>query len=171
MKTQKLMTRKILAAVLVAALPLACGEEVTPVEESVDAAACEHLAGAEVVAVTAAAVRDQAPAVAADHHRYEIALGEIEGGRGGFVSFASEQAGDVLFFLDADVPVKLVDAAGAAVAFEQSVTSSSECALIKGRHLAELPVGTVWLQFGPAAVEKVNLVVEGAEHDAEHHHD
>lgn len=161
--------RHLVLAALLAALPLACGEEEAREEESPDAEACEHFAGTAVKAVTAAPAREQAPAAASDHHRYAITLTDVEGGKGGFVSFASEAAGDVVFFLDAAVPARLVDSTGAQLAFEESATSSTECSAIKGRHVAELAVGTVWLELGPTEISSVNLIVEGAAH--EHGHD
>jgi len=162
------MKKVLMTFVLMSVVPLACGSENEEHEESLDVAACEHLTGTEVKTVTATASRQGAPAVAADHHRYEIALADVAGGKGGFLSLAVAEAGDLAFFLDAEVPLKLSDAGGSAVSFESSEQSSPDCAAVKGRFVAHLGVGPVYLELGPTAAGTVNLVVEGEHHDHDH---
>ncbi len=140
---------------------LACS---TPNEADVEA--CEHLAEGPAAAVTADTTDGGSPvAVAADHRRYDIALGAVSGGNGGEVSFAVATAGDFAIFLGSDVPVNVRAASGAALAFESSATSSTVCTEVKGRHQLALPVGTARFFFGPTPATSVSAVIEPVEHD------
>jgi hypothetical protein len=152
----------IIIGSVISALALGCSEK----HEDPDAEGCEHLkqGPAATPAPTAAATADAAPAVAADHQRYDVALIDVAGGKGGFVKYAASEAADYLFFLSADVPVEFLDGANATVAPEESATSSRACAEIRGRHLVPLEVGTYTLRLGPTTETSVSIVVEEAAH-------
>jgi FAD/FMN-containing dehydrogenase len=159
--------KKLFAACLLStALLVGCSGE----EETADTEACEHLQNGPQSAVTATAAAAGAPAVSNDHKRYDITLVDVTGGKGGSVSFASSEAAEYVFFLNADVPFKATDASGQTVAIEASATSSSECGDIKGRHIVPLGVGTYTLSFGPTSATSVSLVIEEEAHE-EHSHE
>ena len=143
----------------------ACGSEDDP--PSIDAEGCEHLQEGPAVPVTATAAATGAPAISNDHQRYDVTLTDVAGGKGGAVSFAAAEATDYVFFLSAGVPVRFRSAAGAEVAPESSVASSSECAEIKARIVVPLTVGTYTLELGPTPETLVGIVVEEAEHAEE----
>jgi hypothetical protein len=153
------MTRSFACLLLLAA----CSDSSAPDEEHPDAEGCEHLQDGPAVALTAGSVADDsAPAVAADHRRYDIAL---SGEATSVVRFAAGEATDHVFFLDADLPLAFVAADGAVVEPEEKLASSSECADIAARYTVPLEVGTYYLRFGITAAAGVSLVVEEADHD------
>jgi hypothetical protein len=158
------MTKKLLSACLLSsALLVACADS-----NEADVEGCEHLKEGPSAPVTASASTSGAPAVSNDHKRYDITLPAGSGGNVGSVSFASAEAIDYVFFLGADVPVKVTTSSGQEVTFEESATSSEQCGEIKGRHVAPLQVGTYMLTFGPTSQGSVSLVIEETEHDHEH---
>lgn len=137
-------------------------EQGTPESE-----ACEHLSQGPFQDITATSASDGELVNAAyDHTRVNIALTDVEGGRGGYTSFEAEGSGDFYFFLSADVPMKILDGSGAEVAFESSTVGSDLCTDIGATHVAELSVGTYILEFGPTTETEVGLVYEwsGAAH-------
>lgn len=159
------MMKKLLSACLLSSALLAgCGGE----KNEADVEGCEHLQEGPSAAVTATAAASSAPAVSNDHKRYDITLPSGTGGNTGSVSFAAAEASDYVFFLGADVPLKITNASGAAVAFEESATTSNQCTQIKGRHVAPLQVGTYTLTFGPTTQSSVSLVIEETAHEHEH---
>jgi hypothetical protein len=154
--------RFMVTVVMVSICAFACSDDHGG--DNVDVEGCEHLREGPAVALTATATADTAPAVAADHQRYDVTLIAVTGGQGGFVRYAASAAGDYVFFLGADVPARFVDAAGAAVTPEESASSSTACAEIKGRHLVPLEVGTYGIDLGPTTQTSVGIVVEEAMH-------
>ncbi len=159
--------KKLLATCLLStALLVGCSGE----EESADTEGCEHLQNGPGAAVTATPTASGAPAVRNDHKRYDVALVDVSGQKGGSVTFAASEAADYVFFLGADVPFSVANASGQAVAIEESAKSSSECTDIKGRHVVPLSVGTYTLSFGPSSLASVSLVVEEAAHEDGHEH-
>ncbi len=158
------MKMKLFSAVLLSsALLLACGED----EETADSEACEHLKEGPASAVTASA-SGAGPTVSNDHRRYDIALVDVTGGKGGSVSFAAAEGTDYILFTSADVPVTVKNAGGTTVNPEESVKTSSGCAEVKGRHTIPMSVGTYTLNFGPTTETSVSLVIEEAGNDHEH---
>lgn len=158
------MMKKLLSTCLLSsALLVGCAGS----SEEADGEGCEHLQEGPAVPVSASSGASGAPAVSNDHKRYDVTLPSGTGGRTGSVSFASSEATDYVFFLSADVALKIASASGEAVALESSATSSSACTAIKGRHVAPLQVGTYTLTFGPSTQEQVSLVIEesGAGHE------
>ncbi|WNG38322.1 hypothetical protein F0U60_35190 [Archangium minus] len=159
------MMKKLLSACLLSsALLVGCGEE----SNEVDVEGCEHLAEGPAVAVTASASTSGAPSVGNDHKRYDITLPAGTSGNAGSVSFAAAEATDYVFFLGADVSLKVTSSSGQAVEFEESAKSSEQCGEIKGRYVAPLQVGTYTLTFGPTSQSSVSLVIEESAHDHEH---
>jgi hypothetical protein len=137
-------------------------------EPSGDEEACEHLAEGPATAVTAVA-SGVGPLIDDDHRRYDVALVAVDGGNGGEVRFASAEAGDYVFFLDADVSLAVTDVDGSPVALEASETASATCPeTIRARHHVELGVGTYSLRFGPTEQSSVGVVVEAHAHEHAH---
>lgn len=135
--------------------------------ETPESEACEHLAEGPFQAVTAAAdATGTLENAAYEHTRVNIALADIEGGKGGFTSFESDGEGDFYFFLSADLPLKFLDGSGAEVAIESTTIGSDLCTEIAVKHVVELMVGTYTLEFGPTTETEVGLVHElaGGEH-------
>jgi hypothetical protein len=138
----------------------ACSSDKAAEEENPDAEACEHLAEGPGVDVAAAATSSaMAPPVAGDHKRYDVTLGDVAGGKGGFVTFAAAAAGEFIFYTSEPVQLTVKDPAGADVKAEKTATSIPECTGIKGRHVYDLVVGTHILEVR-AAAGKVSVIVE-----------
>src|SRR5688572_14994746 len=76
------MKKKLLAALLMstALLATACGDDE---EENPDVEGCEHLQEGPATAVTATATSENAPAIRADHRRYDVTLVAGNGGNSG----------------------------------------------------------------------------------------
>lgn len=163
------MKKKLLSALLVSTALLAAGCGGDDEDEAhVDEEGCEHLQKGPGVAVTAA-VSGMGPAVSNDHKRYDIALADVAGGKGGAVSFAVSEATDYVLYTSASVPVKVTNGSGTEVSFEESANSSSLCTEIQGRYVVPLTVGTHTLTFGPSTISSVSLVIEeSGEHDHDH---
>ncbi|NOK38679.1 hypothetical protein D7W79_42210 [Corallococcus exercitus] len=164
------MKKKLLSALLLSTALLAagCGSDDAEEEGHVDEEGCEHLQEGPAVNVTAA-VSGTGPAVSNNHTRYDIALVDVAGGKGGAVSFAVSEATDYVLFTSATVPVKVTNGSGATVEFEESATSSTLCTDIQGRYVVPLTVGTHTLTFGPSTLSSVSLVIEeSGEHDHDH---
>lgn len=163
-KPHRLLTAAACAATLLGAP--ACGDDHEEHGESTEAEACEHLADGPFQAVSAAA--DQSGGLESinyPHTRVDVALVPVEGGNGGWVSFAADEDGDFGVFMDADVPLAVFDAGGDPVAFEASATGSAVCDAIGAVHTVELAVGTYALQLGPTSATTVGIVVEHLEGD------
>ncbi len=136
-------------------------------EEDPDLEACEHLTQAEgAVALTAASTASPtAPALGADHRRYDVTLVDVAGaaGKAGYLTFAASAVGDYLFFSSAPVQLVVTGPTGGEVAAESSAGSSAACPEVKGRHVYPLQVGTHVLGV-TAADPAVSFVVEGGAH-------
>ena len=160
------MMKKLLSACLLSsALLVGCGGE----KNEADVEGCEHLQEGPAASVSATASASGAPAVSNDHKRYDISLPAGSGGNNvGSVSFAAAEASDYVFFLGSNVTLKVTNASGEAVTFEESATSSTECTNVKGRYVAPLQVGTYTLTFGPTSDSSVSLVIEETAHADEH---
>lgn len=162
------MKKNLLSALFLstALLVVGCGDDADEATSG-DEEGCEHLQEGPAVNVTAVAT-GAGPAVSNDHKRYDIALVDVAGGKGGAVTFAVAEATDYILFTGAAVPVKVTNGSGATVEFEESTTSSELCTDIKGRHVVPLTVGTHTLTFGPSTLSSVSLVIEeGGDHDHE----
>lgn len=158
-----IMMKKLLSACLLSsALLVGCGGE----NNEADVEGCEHLQEGPSAAVTASASATGAlPSVGNDHKRYDITLPAGSGGNVGSVSFAAAEATDYVFFLGSNVTLKVTNASGQTVSFEESATSSAQCTNIKGRYVAPLQVGTYTLTFGPTSESSVSLVIEETAHE------
>jgi hypothetical protein len=123
---------------------------------------CLHLSSGTGVPVTAVASGDASGAVVDDDHkRYEVALVDVEGGKGGMVTFNAAEAGDYVFALGADVPLALKGPDGATITFSGVQTGALGCPQLRKRLVAELPVGSTTLTFGPTTEPSmVPLVIE-----------
>lgn len=155
----------ILAVALAAGAASACGGGGDGGEPTLEEDACEHLQETASTAVTASLSSNGAPAIDSDHVRYDVTL---VANTAGWVSYASAEAADYAFFLDADVPVAFFDGSGTALPVEASGTTSTACAEIAASHLLEVPVGTVNVRLGPTTVAEVGIVVLEAAHEDAH---
>lgn len=137
-------------------------------EESIEAEGCEHLAEGPASAVTAADLETTTPPpVADDHKRYDLTLVAGEGGNVGRVEFASDEAGEHSFFLNAAVPLVVKSADGVAVTVDHTHSSSTICDEVQLWTIFTLGVGTYWLEIGPTEVTEVGLVIEAGHGHAE----
>ena len=149
----------------------ACGddEKTTPTEvETPEQEACEHLAEGPSQSIEAASLATDTLANAAlEHTRVDVTLTDYEGAKGGFVNFEADAEGDFLFFMNADIPLSILDGAGNEVAIEATTKNSDLCAEIAVTHTVEFSVGTYLLRFGPTDLTEVGLVHElsGDAHD------
>ena len=128
-------------------------------EPTIDDEACEHLVEGPSSPVLAVASGD-GPLIGDDHTRYDITLVAAGNGHEGAVRFAAAEAGDYVFFLDADVPLEVRDASGGVIDAEESRTSGLLCPELGARIVVPLGVGTAQLRFGPTAASVVRVVVE-----------
>jgi hypothetical protein len=160
--------RMIVGAVAAAALGLGgCGDEHAHEHEheSVEAAACAHMQKGPWVAVAAGAEQAGAPAIAADHRRYDVALA----GGSGWVAYASEEEGEVALFLDAPASMGVFDGSGTEVAVE-AAGAVEACAEVAARYAVEVGVGTYYVRLEAPGREVVSVVVEaGHEHEHDGH--
>lgn len=163
------MKKKLLAALLMstALLVTACGDDEET--ENPDVEGCEHLQEGPSTAITATTGPTGAPAVGADHRRYDITLGSGVAGHTGSVSFAAAEATDYIIFTSVDVPLVITNSSGEEVEIEESTKSSESCTEIKGRHVVPLTVGTFTLNFGPTSASSVSIVIEEASHEDHEH--
>jgi hypothetical protein len=156
------MKKSLFACLLSSALVVGCGNT-----DKADTEGCEHLKEGPGVSVTATATASGAPSVSNDHKRYDITLPAGTGGNTGSVSFAVGETAHYVFFLGSDVNLAIASTSGSSsVSFESSTKSSEACTEIKGRHVAELLVGTYTLTFSSPTQTRVSLVIEeeGGEH-------
>lgn len=162
-------TRIYLKTVMMCAIPLALSACQSDVPAEVDEGleeGCEHMTEGPAQPISAS-LEGAGPDVSTSHTRFDVALATQEAGNGGFVSYASGEAGDYRFYLSVDVPVSVKDALGAPVAIESSA-SGGDCTVIALYHTIELGVGTYTLSFGPTTETSVSLV---AELSGEHAHE
>jgi hypothetical protein len=149
------MTMKRLACLMIVAT--ACGGADGP--DPIDEEACLHLQQGPFQDLTAGADRDSsAPDVSDDHVAYVI-------GGDGFVQVGVGEAGDYLFFYDADVAVEYTDSFGEVVTPEEVVAGSEACDEIARRDVVPLAVGTTFLEL--SGNDEVTIVIEHGEHEHE----
>jgi hypothetical protein len=159
------MKKTLFTCLLSSALVVGCGKANNA--NTADVEGCEHLKEGPGVSVTASATASGAPSVSNDHKRYDITLPAGTGGNTGSVSFAVSEANHYAFFLGSDVNLEITSTSGSSsVSFESSTKSSAACSEVKGRHVAELLVGTYTLTFSSPTQTRVSLVIEeeGEEH-------
>jgi hypothetical protein len=163
----------ILALCAVALAATACGDDHDDHDhdhggETLADEACEHTAEGPYRDVTATADAVDGPVASFEHTGVRIALVDVTGGKGGFVTFESAEAADFTFFLSAHVPLTVQDATGAPVVIEATADVDA-CAEVAVQYTAELGVGTYRLSFGPTEATTVTLVAEaaGEAHDHE----
>jgi hypothetical protein len=158
------MKKSLFACLLSSALVVGCGNT-----DAADTEGCEHLKEGPGVSVTATATASGAPSVSNDHKRYDITLPAGTGGNTGAVSFAVSEPAHYAFFLGSDVNLAITSTTdSSAVSFDSSTKSSEACTEVKGRHVAELLVGTYTLTFSSPTQTRVSLVIE--EESAAHAH-
>lgn len=153
---------------LLVAFAFACSDEdeATHEVEPPEAEACEHLQEGPAVAITAQAAADGTLERADEpHKRIDITLTDVDAQKGGYVAYEAADAGEYLFFLNASLTFKVMDAEGVEVPLENTVAGSDLCSDIVVTHTIDLGVGTYTLMFGPTDLTSVSLV---AEHDEAH---
>ncbi len=133
-------------------------------EEDPRAEACEHLAQGPAKALTAGVDDASAVDVSAGHTRFDLALGDVAGAKGGVAKFSVAAAGDWMVALSEDAKLAVVGPNGAVIAPESSLPGGPTCSAAKVIHTYELGVGSHLLRFGPGSSAAVNLVIEAAAH-------
>lgn len=143
-----------------------------PAEEDPEAHACEHLEEGPFQQVAAAADAAMAPGMTGVHVTYDVTLQDDGAGNfGGFAAYTAAEAAEFMFFVDTDVPIAFLDAAGAALTPEGTCSAdpcSAACALIQGKYMLDLGAATYTLSFGPTPAQRVRVLVEEAHHDHAH---
>lgn len=153
-----------------------CGdeEEAAPEgeEHGLEEEGCEHMKEGPSMSVTASAQAEGAPVGAGEHTRFDIALVDVEGGKGGYVTIEADEDGEFVLFLSADVPVTISDGGGAEVAVEGSEPVAL-CTEVAVAHTFDLEVGAYTLFVGPTEASELRLVLEaaGAHEEGAHAHD
>lgn len=127
--------------------------------ETPAAEACEHSKEGPYKDVTAAADATGAPSITFEHTAVRVALGDLEGQKGGYVTFTADEDGEFAFFAGPSVSMAVTDAAGAAVAAE-SEEAVSECTEVAVSRKYDLKVGTYTIKLGPTAETTVTIVAE-----------
>jgi hypothetical protein len=151
----------IILSTLLAVSLAACGHDD---HASPAADACEHMQDGPIQAVAAAAESSpEAPALADTHTRYDVTLTGEAGALVGHVNLPIAGAAEHIVFLDTDVPVELRDSQDALVAAEAVDRAIDECVEVAAGHTFDLGVGTYSLRFGPAAAERVSVVLVPAD--------
>jgi hypothetical protein len=164
------MSKNHRCIVLLAATLLvpACGDD-DKKEEDPAAEACEHLAGTSSPVTAAAAGATDAPAVAANHKRYEVTLPDATGaaGKQGVVKFASTMAGEMQVFLSADVPLKVASSSGTELAPEGGKQTTTPCTQLKAWYVYDVEVGSYNLTLGGAGntTASIGVVIEAGAHE------
>jgi len=145
--------------------------------EDPDEDACEHLQNGPFNDVTAASDTAGAPDVSAAHTAHRIGLPAAGSGGGGgaagsgfayqgYVAFAPDEAGEIIFFFDDDLTLAVSDSNAQPVDIEEScdpAACSQACTEIEARHAVDLTVGTFYLHLG-ADADRVTLVHVAADH-------
>ncbi len=121
--------------------------------------ACEHMKDGPAQAVTAAATEADAPVVSIPHTRVDVTLTDHGGANGGFLRFEADEAGEVVFFFGADVPVKV---GGAALSGGEPVDACAEAAV---HYELDLDVGPVTIEVGPTDETSVGFVFVETGHE------
>lgn len=125
------------------------------------AEACEHAVDGPFRSVQAADAAS-APAIQSFvHARVDVALPDADGGRTGSVAFNATEAGDVTFYLTADVPLAVAGPDGP-LAIDET-TAVDDCDGLAVAHTVALPPGLAILTLGPTDAEAVGLVFEAGE--------
>jgi len=135
------------------------------VVESAAAEACEHMADGPFHDVSAAVDPASASDATKEHTSVRVALTAVEGGNGGTVTWAADEAGDLQFFLSAAVPLSITTGSGDPVEIE-ATADVTECGEVSQVVTVEVGIGTYRLTFGPTTESTVSIVAEhGGEHD------
>ena len=144
-----------------AAAPVGCGGSDEHTHGNRNEEACEHLEMGPMVAITAATASSAtAPRINNDHQRYDVSLVDVAGAKGGFVTFAAAKAGEFIVYTGATVQLAVTHSVGATVMSESWMASIAEWALVKGRNVYDLAVGTYVIGISGAPADKVSFVVE-----------
>jgi hypothetical protein len=130
---------------------------------------CEHLEGGPFVDVAATADPSDAPDVSTEHSAFRVALaGDASAGFSGWVSYGASAAGELIVYVNADVTMRMEDASGSPLDWEQECISDCTgiCDEVANARTVDIAtVGTYRLQIESATDSEVTLViVEGGEH-------
>ena len=139
-----------------------CHEHDSPADHAAEA--CEHL----METATPVSGTASPPADVVAHKRYEVALGDVgTGGKTGTVKVAIAQAGHLMVFLSADVPVKVTNPNGGELTAGEVKKSGLPCNELKAWYEYEVGVGSQQITVGGAAVSAgtIGLVIETEVHE------
>lgn len=145
------------------ALAMGCGDDGhdEPGGDELVGEACEHAVSGPYFDVTAAADASSAPAAKKAHHLVRITLMDVEGGKGGTVTYAADESGDFVIFATKSVPLSVKAADGTVVAIE-ATSAVTACDAVAEQHTVELGIGTYDVVLGPTTESEVGLVIEHA---------
>ncbi len=121
--------------------------------------ACEHAKTGPFKDVTATTAATDAPDATAEHTLVRVALTDVAGGKGGVVTWASDEAGEVAVFVTRDVPLAVAKVGGAALELEATVALSA-CEDVPKALVFDFEIGAYTLTFGPTSETSVGIVVE-----------
>ncbi|MBW2531908.1 MAG: hypothetical protein JRI55_10520 [Deltaproteobacteria bacterium] len=135
------------------------------VSEAQELDMCDNFGASTYKPVSAGADIDSCGAVDAQPGLKRIALAEINGGRGGLLrlSLQPENESPAFLMLDTELPFRVVREDDSEVHFLEEGLSSDLCDEARGRYLWIVDGSTNYLEFGPTAVESVDLVLEVVE--------
>ena len=143
-------------------------------EESLEGHVCLHFEEGPAVAVTAAADESgELPDGSEMHHRIDVTLVDLAEGTGGWVAYQSASEGHGVLFVDADLNVTIVDAAGTELEL-QTEALTGDCDMVAAAWEAELEVGLYHIFFDAGAAadsSMVSFVMARPSDDHEHEHE
>jgi hypothetical protein len=127
--------------------------------DAADATACARFAGSATAIAAQVGDVGEPPEVALNR-RYDVALGAVDGGRGGTVTFYAPRAAEWSVYLTEDAPLMARDAAGLPMTLLERYTGSTHCADIRSHVVLLLDPGAVTIELGPTTAAHVGLVIE-----------
>jgi hypothetical protein len=158
------MTRPLLCLIPALALALACDPVVEEDEmpmAMVGEEACEHFVDGPFEDVTAGDMMMNAGDISAEHSAKRVATVEtdMDGNRGGFVTYDSAMAGPTTFFMSHHFDIMGMDPSETMVMPDKSVHDVEACDEVMMFHVFEFEADTTYtLEIGPTQEETVTIV-------------
>lgn len=125
--------------------------------------ACEHAQLGPFVDVVGTADAASGPNVGIEHTAFRVTLPADGSDFVGYVSFAAATAGELAVYLSRNVPYEVVDGSGTVVS-ASTFESTSPCSELAGAMTLDVPIGTVFIRFGPTATADLLVVAEIGAH-------
>jgi hypothetical protein len=125
--------------------------------------ACEHAQSGPFVDVAGTADAASGPNIGIEHTAFRVTLPADGSDFVGYVSFAAVTAGELAVYLSRDVPYEVVDGSDNVVS-SRSFASTSPCSELAGAMTLDVPIGTVFIRFGPTTTADLLVVAELGAH-------